>query len=186
MQAAKNAMASVKETAANIGASAQSGMEKTKATVQEKVTSSLKIYPVSITFRGIFFFFKFEYVILIVTTNHLHHLTQVEKLAAQHPAEKEMAEEKKRERIEEAEIEKRQAMEHNAAAAEQARAGHTSGPGGARTAASPVPGEGHLTEGVVRSRPIGMGTGTERPTAAYNPHAESTEPALRGTGGRYT
>ncbi|KAM0932379.1 hypothetical protein DsansV1_C46g0242171 [Dioscorea sansibarensis] len=37
MQAGKNAMASVKETAANIGASAKSGMEKTKATIQEKV-----------------------------------------------------------------------------------------------------------------------------------------------------
>lgn len=37
MQAGKNAMASVKETAANIGASAKSGMEKTKATMQEKV-----------------------------------------------------------------------------------------------------------------------------------------------------
>ena len=37
MQGAKKAVESVKETAANIGASAKSGMEKTKATVQEKV-----------------------------------------------------------------------------------------------------------------------------------------------------
>ncbi|CAA7407242.1 unnamed protein product [Spirodela intermedia] len=36
MQAGKGAMASAKETAANIAASAQSGMEKTKATVQGK------------------------------------------------------------------------------------------------------------------------------------------------------
>ncbi|KAI3787024.1 hypothetical protein L1987_41181 [Smallanthus sonchifolius] len=36
MMTAKNAAASVKETAANIGASAKSGMEKTKATLQEK------------------------------------------------------------------------------------------------------------------------------------------------------
>nr|GEY75154.1 11 kDa late embryogenesis abundant protein-like [Tanacetum cinerariifolium] len=36
MQTAKNAAASIKETAANIGASAKSGMEKTKATLQEK------------------------------------------------------------------------------------------------------------------------------------------------------
>ena len=37
MQAAKNAAASAKETAANVAASAKSGMDKTKATVQEKV-----------------------------------------------------------------------------------------------------------------------------------------------------
>lgn len=37
MQTAKNAAASVKETAANVAASAKSGMEKTKATLQEKV-----------------------------------------------------------------------------------------------------------------------------------------------------
>ncbi|OIW17520.1 hypothetical protein TanjilG_22632 [Lupinus angustifolius] len=36
MQAAKKAVESVKETASNIGASAKSGLEKTKATVQEK------------------------------------------------------------------------------------------------------------------------------------------------------
>ncbi|CAL0311052.1 unnamed protein product [Lupinus luteus] len=36
MQGAKKAGESMKETAANIGASAKSGMEKTKATVQEK------------------------------------------------------------------------------------------------------------------------------------------------------
>ncbi|CAL0308905.1 unnamed protein product [Lupinus luteus] len=36
MQAAKKAIESVKESAANIGASAKSGLEKTKATVQEK------------------------------------------------------------------------------------------------------------------------------------------------------
>ncbi|CAL9064052.1 late embryogenesis abundant protein 46-like [Musa acuminata AAA Group] len=37
MQAGKNAMASVKETAENVAASAKAGMDKTKATVQEKV-----------------------------------------------------------------------------------------------------------------------------------------------------
>ena len=40
MQSAKNAMASAKETAANIGASAQAGMDKTKATLQGKVIFS--------------------------------------------------------------------------------------------------------------------------------------------------
>lgn len=37
MQSGKNAASSVKETAANVAASAKSGMEKSKATVQEKV-----------------------------------------------------------------------------------------------------------------------------------------------------
>lgn len=37
MQAAKKAIETFKETAANIGASAKSGLEKTKATIQEKV-----------------------------------------------------------------------------------------------------------------------------------------------------
>lgn len=37
MQTGKNAAASMKETAANVAASAKSGMEKTKASAQEKV-----------------------------------------------------------------------------------------------------------------------------------------------------
>lgn len=37
MQSGKNAIESAKEAAANVGASAKSGMEKTKATLQEKV-----------------------------------------------------------------------------------------------------------------------------------------------------
>lgn len=41
MQAGTNAMETMKEKAANVGASAKSGMEKTKATVEEKVTLCL-------------------------------------------------------------------------------------------------------------------------------------------------
>lgn len=41
MQTAKKAVESVKETAANIGASAKSGLEKTKATIHEKVYAFL-------------------------------------------------------------------------------------------------------------------------------------------------
>jgi len=40
MQGGKKAGESIKETATNIGASAKAGMEKTKATVQEKVRIS--------------------------------------------------------------------------------------------------------------------------------------------------
>lgn len=49
MQSGKNAAESVKESAANVGASARAGMEKTKATAQEKVRNFL------------FFFFKLYY-----------------------------------------------------------------------------------------------------------------------------
>lgn len=37
MQTGKNTAASTKETLQNLGASAKAGMEKTKATIQEKV-----------------------------------------------------------------------------------------------------------------------------------------------------
>lgn len=37
MQSGRNAAEAVKESAANVGASAKAGMEKTKATAQEKV-----------------------------------------------------------------------------------------------------------------------------------------------------
>lgn len=44
MQTGKNAAASVKETAANVAASAKSGMEKAKASAQEKVTLSFALF----------------------------------------------------------------------------------------------------------------------------------------------
>ncbi|CAI8602225.1 unnamed protein product [Vicia faba] len=75
MQAAKKAVETIKETAANIGASAKSGLEKTKATVQEKG----------------------------------------EIMSASDPMQKEMATEKKEERINQAEMEKQEAREYNAA-----------------------------------------------------------------------
>ncbi|XP_010928814.1 late embryogenesis abundant protein 46 [Elaeis guineensis] len=160
MQAGKNAMASVKETASNIAASAKSGMEKTKATLEEKV----------------------------------------EKMTAHHPAEKEMAEEKKQDKIREAEIAKRETKEQNAAAREQARAGHTGGPittahpsaaaAGHHTTGAPgqVAGDptgGHVISGTVESHPIGKETGTARPATAHNPYAGTANPAGRGTGGGY-
>lgn len=74
MQAARKAVETIKETAANIGASAKSGLEKTKATVQEKN----------------------------------------ERMSASDPMQKEMATDKKEERIHQAEMEKQEARDHNA------------------------------------------------------------------------
>ncbi|AES81475.1 putative Late embryogenesis abundant protein, LEA-25/LEA-D113 [Medicago truncatula] len=86
---AKKTGESIKETAANIGASAKSGMEKTKATFQEKT----------------------------------------EKMTAHDPLQKEMATQKKEERVNQAELDKEAAREHNAAAS----AGHQLGVGGHHT-----------------------------------------------------
>ncbi|XP_008782853.2 11 kDa late embryogenesis abundant protein [Phoenix dactylifera] len=160
MQAGKNAAASVKETASNIAASAKSGMEKTKATLEEKV----------------------------------------EKMTAQHPAEKEMAEQKKQDKIREAEIAKREVKEQNAAAREQARAGYTGGPtataypsaaaAGHHTTGAPgqVAGDptgGHVISGAVKSHPVGTDAGTARPAIARNPYTGTASPAGHGTGGGY-
>ncbi|KAJ4838138.1 hypothetical protein Tsubulata_037467 [Turnera subulata] len=90
-------MQSMKQGAANVAASAKAGMEKTKATMQEKV----------------------------------------DKMSAHDPVEKQMATDKKEQRIAEADLRKQEAREHNAAAKEAAAAtggrGHftTGGPGAA-------------------------------------------------------
>ncbi|XP_011078825.1 11 kDa late embryogenesis abundant protein-like [Sesamum indicum] len=69
-------MQSAKETASNVAASAKAGMEKTKATVQEKA----------------------------------------ERMTTRDPIQKDMATQKKEDRIYEAERQKQEAREHNAAA----------------------------------------------------------------------
>ncbi|KAJ3693171.1 hypothetical protein LUZ60_008651 [Juncus effusus] len=140
MQAGKNAMEAVRETAANIGASAKAGMDKTKATLEEKV----------------------------------------EKMTAQHPAEKEMAEQMKLEKFREAETMKRNAMEHNAAVKEHAHSTYydqSQGPPGVQEG-RPVGGYVEDDE-VAVSRPVGVAIGTARPSAAHNPKAG-------GTGHQYT
>ncbi|XP_011033219.1 PREDICTED: 18 kDa seed maturation protein [Populus euphratica] len=86
-------MQGMKETAANVAASAKAGMEKTKASVQEKV----------------------------------------EKMSAHDPVQKEMAREKKQERMTQAELDKQEAKQHNAASKHAASAtggqGHCTGEG---------------------------------------------------------
>ncbi|XP_051138735.1 late embryogenesis abundant protein 46-like [Andrographis paniculata] len=151
-------MQSMKESAANVAASAKSGMEKTKATIQEKM----------------------------------------ERMAAHNPTEKEMATEKKQDRIQQAEQHKQEAREHNAAAKQAASHSSTAtGQTGHHTGAhqmSAMPGHGsgapaaQVTEGVVKSHPIGTNTGTAaRPTTAQNTHVGGSNTASGyGTGGAYT
>ncbi|KAI8562088.1 hypothetical protein RHMOL_Rhmol03G0007800 [Rhododendron molle] len=85
MQTAKNATASAKEAAANVAATAKSGMDKTKATVQEKV----------------------------------------ERMSAHDPMQKDMATERKQEKIHQAECNKQGAHENNAAARQAIATGGT-------------------------------------------------------------
>ncbi|CAH9117841.1 unnamed protein product [Cuscuta europaea] len=131
-------MKGVKETAGNIGASAVSGMEKTKAVLQEKV----------------------------------------ERMTAHDPLEKEMATQKKEERINQVELEKREKLMAHKAEAATGGAGKSysysaTGAAGHPTGAhqmSAMPGHstgapvGEVVEGVVESHPIGTAmAGTTRP-----------------------
>ncbi|KAF5184455.1 18 kDa seed maturation protein-like [Thalictrum thalictroides] len=140
MQAGKGAMASAKETASNIAASAQSGMDKTKATVQEKV----------------------------------------EKMTAHDPMEKEIATQRKEDKINQAEIKKQEIRAHNAATHHMggATGGTVGGLHGTATGhstgmqqMSAVPGHGtgapaggHVTEGSVGTHPVGTNTGVNTRT----------------------
>ncbi|XP_057982526.1 11 kDa late embryogenesis abundant protein [Malania oleifera] len=163
MQAGKNAAATVKESVANVGASAKSGLEKTKAAVQEKV----------------------------------------DKMTAHDPVEKEVATQKKEERIEQAELNKREERENNAAARQASAGTHgtatttgshlasgttpthtysttgTQGQTTGRHEMSAVPGHGagqpagSVTEGVPKSHPVGINTETGG-TVGENSLAEGT------------
>ncbi|GFP91083.1 18 kDa seed maturation protein [Phtheirospermum japonicum] len=152
-------MQSIKETAANVAASAISGMEKTKATVQEKM----------------------------------------ERMTAHDPTEKQMATERKEERIHHAELNKQEAREQNAAAKMGVQTGGThsytaSGVTGQPTGGhqmSALPGHGtgqptgQVVEGTVKSHPIGTATGTGR-TTAHNTHVGGGANTGYGTGGGYS
>lgn len=123
----------------------------------------------------------------------------MERMTAHDPLQKELATEKKQERLTQAEIEKQEDRHQNAAAKQaESGGGHTGGGGGPTTTTysttgtttgthqmSAMPGHGtgqptggHGTEGVVGSHPIG--TNTNRVTG--NPNAQGTG---YGTGGTY-
>lgn len=128
----------------------------------------------------------------------------MEKVTAHNPTEKEMATERKEEKIHHAELSKLEAREQNAAAT---LASKTGGGGGSYTAQgatgqatgghqmSALPGHGtgapaggHVTEGTMKSHPIGTATGTGRPTTAHNTHVGGGGGAGTGysTGGGYS
>ncbi|MCD7456509.1 hypothetical protein HAX54_031947 [Datura stramonium] len=149
-------MQSMKEKASNIAASAKSGMEKTKAVVQEKV----------------------------------------ERMKTHDPTQKEIATEKKEERIHEAEMNKQLTQHRNAALHHGAGTG-TGRPHYSNTTADSTgystglhqTGQpmSQVTDEVIQSHPIGVGTGThQRASAAHNTHVGGGVNQGYGTGGNYS
>ncbi|KAK1281769.1 18 kDa seed maturation protein [Acorus calamus] len=134
MQAGKNAAAAAKEAAGNVAATAKSGMDKTKATAQEKV-----------------YIYIYIYINIKCSWNMIYHFIHVERMTAHNPMEKEMATQRKEEKIHQAEINKQGVHEQNAAAKEAARLGGTGGvaghPTGGMTGHSPLTGGSHTTTG---------------------------------------
>ncbi|GMI64715.1 Late Embryogenesis Abundant 4-5 [Hibiscus trionum] len=149
-------MQPIKETAANVAASAKSGLEKTKATVEEKM----------------------------------------EKATSHDQSQKEMATERKQERIHQAELDK-----HNAAAKNLGEGGgltasgthshsysttgeHGQSTGGGQKSALPGHGSGQpagkVVEGRAVAHPVGLGG-----TASHNTRVEGN-PHGYGTGGTYS
>ncbi|XP_062192828.1 11 kDa late embryogenesis abundant protein-like [Phragmites australis] len=151
MQAGKSAMEATKEATANLGASANAGMQKTRAVVQG----------------------------------------QVEKATAHNASDKAAAEANQRDRVRLAEEEKQDAMRATAAAKQRATGAGTyqhpsqGAPGISAQGHGAAPTGGHVEAGVAETRPIGIGTGTARPSAAHNPHVGSDFSQARGTGGQY-
>ncbi|KAL2535119.1 Late [Abeliophyllum distichum] len=103
---------------------------------------------------------------------------KLERVTSNNPTEKEMATEKKEEKINQAELHKQDVRE----ASKQAGGTHsysTTGEVGQPTGGhqmSALPGHGtgqptgQVTEGTIKSHPIGTATGTGRPTTAHNTH----------------
>ncbi|MCE3214936.1 hypothetical protein HAX54_000312 [Datura stramonium] len=103
---------------------------------------------------------------------------KMERMTANNPTEKEMATEKKEERVNEAEMKKQEAPQgYSTTGTGKTHSYSTTGATGHPTGAhqmSALPGHGSgqpagpVVEGVVPSHPIGTATGTQRPSAAHN------------------
>ncbi|KAH0971937.1 hypothetical protein GBA52_024093 [Prunus armeniaca] len=168
MQYGKNVKGSVKETAANIAASAKSGMDKTKATVQEKVEKMTAHDPVE------------------------------KDMAARKGEERMVgAKLNKREAMTHNTVARHKASvggptgytASGTGTHTYSTSGATAQPTGAHQM-SALPGHGteqpagQVTEGVVESHPIGINTSTGR-TAAHNTGVGRNPPGY-GTGGTFS
>nr|GLL36543.1 18 kDa seed maturation protein-like [Ipomoea trifida] len=155
-------MEAMKETAANVGASAISGKEKTKAVVQEKMERMTAHDPMEKE---------------MATKKKEERINQAE-LNKQEAKEQNAA--------------ARQGASTTGTDKPHSYSttGRTGNPTGAHQM-SALPGHGtgepmgQVTEGVVESHPIGTATGTKRTTVAHNTHAEREVNKGYGTGGAY-
>lgn len=157
MQAGKNAMEATKEAAANLGASANAGMEKTRAAVQGKVEKATA-----------------------------HNASDKAAAEANQRERVRAAELDKQDAMRANAAAKERATgaatyQHPSQGA-PGIASDRHGYGGGGGAA---PAGGHVEDGVGETRPIARATGTGRPSAAHNPHVGSDFPQARGTGGQY-
>ncbi|EES14774.1 hypothetical protein BDA96_07G092400 [Sorghum bicolor] len=157
MQAGKTAMEATKEAAANVGASANAGMQKTRAAVQGQVEKATA-----------------------------HNASDRAAAEANQRERVRAAELEKQDAMRANAAAKERATgaatyQHPSQGApgivDASRQGY--GAGGA------APAGGHVEDGVGETRPVARATGTARPSAAHNPHVGSDFPQARGTGGQY-
>ncbi|XP_019187094.1 PREDICTED: 18 kDa seed maturation protein-like [Ipomoea nil] len=153
-------MEAMKETAANVGASAIAGKEKTKAVVQEKMERMTAHDPME------------------------------KEMATKKKEERINQAELNKEEAKEQNAAARQGASTTGTNKPHSYSttGRTGNPMGAHQM-SAMPGHGtgapmgQVTEGVVESRPIGTATGTQRTTVAHNTHAGREVNKGYGTGG---
>ncbi|CAO2168741.1 unnamed protein product [Urochloa humidicola] len=155
MQAGKSAMEATKEAAANLGASANAGMQKTRAAVQGQVEKATA-----------------------------HNAADKAAADANQRERVRAAEEEKQAAMRaNAAAKERATGAHPSqgvpgiagdAAVHQGQPGHGGAPVG-----------GHVEAGVGETRPVARATGTTRTSAAHNPHVGSDFSQARGTGGQY-
>ncbi|CAO2187810.1 unnamed protein product [Urochloa humidicola] len=156
MQAGKSAMEATKEAAANLGASANAGMQKTSAAVQGQVEKATA-----------------------------HNASDKATADANQRERVRAAEEEKQAAMRaNAAAKERATGAHPSqgapgiagdAAVQQGQPGHGGSPVGAQ----------HVEAGVGETRPVARATGTTRTSAAHNPHVGSDFSQARGTGGQY-
>jgi len=158
MQAGKTAVEATKEAAANVGASANAGMQKTRAAVQGQVEKA--------TARN-------------ASDKAAAEERQRERVRA--------AELQKQDAVRANAAAKERATggaatyQHQHPSQGAPGIGAQQEYGGGRVA----PAGGHVEAGVGETRPVARGTGTARPSAAHNPLVGSDFSQARGTGGQY-
>ncbi|CAD6247116.1 unnamed protein product [Miscanthus lutarioriparius] len=156
MQAGKTAMEATKEAAANLGASANAGMQKTRAAVQGQVEKATA-----------------------------HNASDRAAAEANQRERVRAAELEKQDAMRANAASKERATgvatyQHPSQGATGIVDASRQGYGGGA-----APAGGHVEAGVGETRPIARATGTARPSAAHNPHVGSDFPQPRGTGGQY-